>query len=250
MRDIKVLVAEDEAVTALNIKSMLGRFGYTVIGPVAYGEHAVEIFRSQKPDVLIMDITLAGDITGIEAVEEIKAISDVPVVYQTAHSDSETINAAKEFGHDGYIVKPYNQYDLVSALEIAIFSHTLRNDNNDGYLEHSPIASIIWDKECKIKEWNKKAEEIFGFQRSEAVGQNIYDLIIEDDHKDLVTNTINELLEERASNTLINMNVRSDGKKIWCKWNNSSIIDKKGNFIGIISLGIDITDTMTHKSPR
>jgi PAS domain S-box-containing protein len=249
MRDIKVLVAEDEAVTALNIKSMLNRLGYKVIGPVAYGEHAVDLFLANKPDILIMDISLAGEMDGIEAVAEIHAVSDVPVVYQTAHSDKETIDKVGIKGHEGYIVKPYNQYELISAVETGLFRHELKNGNETlDNIEFSPIAAIIWDKDCVVREWNKRAEDIFGFKRNDVIGENLYDLIVEDEHKDLVTTTINELIAGRDTNNLVNQNVCCDGSKIWCKWCNSSLVDKHGEFFGILSLGIEITDSISHPS--
>jgi len=245
MRGINVLVIEDEAVTALNIKSMLHRFGYGVIGPVAYGEHAIDLFKSDEPDILIMDITLAGDLDGIETVKEIHSISDVPVVYQTAHSDQETIDKALLGGHDGYITKPYNQYELISALEIGLFRHQLKNDKGSiENINNSPIAAVVWDKNCNVREWNKRAEDIFGYTRKEVLGENFFDLIVESEHKDLVTNTVNELMKGKEFTSLVNQNVRSDGSKIWCRWSNSILNDKNGNFIGIVSLAIEITDSI------
>jgi CheY-like chemotaxis protein len=88
--DIKVLVIEDETIVAADLKDKLGHLGYGVMGTARTGEEAVRIATCERPTLVLMDIVLAGEMDGIEAADRIRRICNVPIIFLTAHSDSET----------------------------------------------------------------------------------------------------------------------------------------------------------------
>src|SRR5688500_11862539 len=87
----RVLVVEDESVVALDLENTLTTLGHRVVAIAAKGEHAVELARNSRPDIVLMDIRLAGAIDGVEAARSIQRERDTPVIYLTAHSDDEII---------------------------------------------------------------------------------------------------------------------------------------------------------------
>lgn len=126
MSDYKVLVVEDEFLVAADIEESLEILGYKVVGTVATGKAAIENVEKNLPDVILMDIMLKGDMTGIDAANIIRKKHDVPIIYLTANADLATIEKAKISLPYGYIIKPFTEKDLQTNIEIARFKF-----NND-----------------------------------------------------------------------------------------------------------------------
>src|SRR5205823_4834525 len=121
----RVLVVEDEAVVSMDIVASLARLGYEAVGTAATGERAVELAESARPDLVLMDIHLAGEMDGVEAARRIRASTHAPVVYLTAYSDDETLRRAKLTEPFGYAVKPFEERELHILIEIALRKHAL-----------------------------------------------------------------------------------------------------------------------------
>ncbi len=119
----RILVVEDEHIVAMGIKKMVKSLGYTVTGVASSGEDAISKAESTFPDVVLMDIMLKGDMDGVEAAGEIRERFDIPVVYLTAYSDNKILERAKKTEPFGYIVKPFDEKDLHSSIEIALHRH-------------------------------------------------------------------------------------------------------------------------------
>jgi two-component system, LytTR family, response regulator LytT len=126
MSDYRVLIVEDELLVAADIEESLQMLGYKVIGAVATGKDAIESVERQLPDIILMDIMLKGNMTGIDAANIIRRQHDVPIIYLTANADLSTIEKAKVSLPYGYIVKPFTDKDLQTNIEIARFKF-----NND-----------------------------------------------------------------------------------------------------------------------
>lgn len=120
MAEGRILVVEDEHIVAMGIKRMLKSLGYTVTGVASSGEDAISKAESTFPDVVLMDIMLKGDMDGVEAAKEIRERFDVPVVYLTAYSDTNILDRAKKTEPFGYIIKPFDEKDLYSSIEVAL----------------------------------------------------------------------------------------------------------------------------------
>ncbi len=119
MKAISILVVEDEAMTAMYMETMLKRKGYNVLKCVSTGEEAVEFALSNIPDVIIMDIRLAGKMNGIEAVEKIKAVTidTVKFMFTTGYSDAELMETSMKLGPIGFFVKPVNLSEISNVIE-------------------------------------------------------------------------------------------------------------------------------------
>lgn len=130
---LKILIVEDESIIALNIKEILIDFGYEVVGIANNSAKALHLASTKIPDLVLMDITLQDREDGIEVAEKISAMLSVPIVFLTANDKSKTIDRAINIKPYGYILKPFKEIELKTAVEIALKTFT----------ENKKLASTI-----------------------------------------------------------------------------------------------------------
>ncbi|MGE4556569.1 MAG: response regulator [Desulfovibrionaceae bacterium] len=118
-----ILVVEDERIVTLDIKSTLGRLGYKVAETAAEGAEAVDKAGRIRPDLVLMDVRLQGEMDGIEAARRIQRLYDIPVIFLTAYADSDTLQRAKASSPFGYLLKPFEEREAHSAIELAVYKH-------------------------------------------------------------------------------------------------------------------------------
>ncbi|WP_421773715.1 response regulator [Gracilimonas sp.] len=112
-----VMIVEDDLILNLLYESYLEKLGYDAEGELVYGKTAIEVAQKIKPDLILMDISLEGEIDGIDAMKEIRKFSDVPVIYITGNSDPHHVQRAKETEYLDYLVKPIEFNDLKDSIE-------------------------------------------------------------------------------------------------------------------------------------
>lgn len=112
-----VIIVEDDLILNLLYESYLERLGFQTEGELVYGKTAIEVAKELEPDLVIMDISLEGEIDGIEAMHEIRKFSDVPVIYITGNSDPYHVERAKETNPLDYLTKPIEFDDLKQSIE-------------------------------------------------------------------------------------------------------------------------------------
>ena len=135
----RILVVEDEGLVALALKRSLEGLGYEVPATAADGEEVIEKTAEVSPDLVIMDIRLKGDVDGIDLGDWLRQTYRIPVVYLTAHSDEHTLERAKRTEPFGYIVKPFEERELRSTIEIALYKAEIQNELLSViFHEHSP----------------------------------------------------------------------------------------------------------------
>lgn len=120
---ISILLVEDEGVIARDLEDTLTRLGYRVSGIASEGTQAIEMARELHPQLVVMDVSLRGEIDGIDAACEIQKDAPVPVIFLTGHTDTETLQRAVLTGPLGYLIKPFEETDLRCAIEVAIHKH-------------------------------------------------------------------------------------------------------------------------------
>lgn len=147
-RPISILIVEDEGITALDASDQLTSLGYTVPATVFSAADALRQVDELRPDLVLMDIHLQGDVDGIAAAREIRARYDVPVVYATAYSDDATLRRARVAEPFGYLVKPFDERELRSTIEMALYKHSVERQRNEllAMVSHdirNPLAVIL-----------------------------------------------------------------------------------------------------------
>lgn len=140
MSELRIVIADDEPIIRMDLKTLLEEMGHNVVGEAADGQKALELARSLKPDVVIMDIKMPV-MDGLDAAKIIAEEKIAPVVLLTAYSQKDLIERAKEAGVFGYLVKPFQESDLLPAIEIAIAR----------YLEMQELESTVGDLQSKLE---------------------------------------------------------------------------------------------------
>ena len=120
MSGSKVLIVEDEVIVAMSIERTLSSFGYDVVGLSTTPEDAIRIAAELKPDLVLMDINLEGEIDGIDAAEKIAQISDIPVVYLTSYTNEDTLRRAIGTNPYGYLTKPVRPKEIYTTIETVL----------------------------------------------------------------------------------------------------------------------------------
>jgi len=125
MNTATLLIVEDDGILALLLENMLSRQGYVVAGPLATGEEALDFLVDQRVDLILMDIELAGTLSGIETAAIIHKTLDIPIIFLTGYSQEHLVEKAKTANPYGYLVKPVVEQNLFTTLEIALHRHAL-----------------------------------------------------------------------------------------------------------------------------
>ena len=191
-----ILIVEDEKVIAEAIEKRLKGFGYTVAGMAATWEEALEKVESLRPDLLLMDINLGAGMDGVAAAEIVRVRFDLPVVFLTAFSDDATLQRAKLTEPFGYILKPYEDQDLRTAIEIGLYKHRMDRHvrENEQWLA-ATLSSIgdgviAIDGRGGVRFLNSIAERLTGWSAADAAGRHVTDIfrIVEEKSRDTVRN--------------------------------------------------------------
>lgn len=131
MPEAKILIAEDEAIVALDLRMQLQAAGYAIVAVVKSGEAAVDQASQVRPDLIMMDIHLKGKMDGIEAASAIVTRLDIPVIFVSALVDKETMARAETVKYSGYVVKPFSREKLLTAVQDVL--NSVGNERNTAY---------------------------------------------------------------------------------------------------------------------
>ena len=118
-----ILIVEDELLIAKNIARKLEKNGYSISKIVSSGQAAIDLIDQQKPDLILMDVAIKGEIDGIETATIIKSKLDIPIIFLTAYANDETLDRASETGCYGYLIKPFRDKELQAAIKMALRKH-------------------------------------------------------------------------------------------------------------------------------
>ena len=177
MGSTNIMVVEDELIVAEDLTRWLMTLGYTIAARAAAGREAVQRCEATRPDLVLMDILLPGDMDGIQAAEEIRRRFDIPVVFITASSDEATLARAKVSEPFGYILKPFDERGLYSTIEMALYKHQSEKRMRESeerfrlMFENAPIPFHALDADGHILRVNKAWLELFGHAQDEVIGR-------------------------------------------------------------------------------
>lgn len=125
-----ILIVEDEIIIAKHIQSSLEKLGYEICGQASTGENAIELAKEHSPDLVLMDIELKGDMDGIAAAGEIQKRFYIPVIFLSSYSDEGVLNRAKDARPLSYLLKPFQERELLSNIEMAVYRHQLEMERD------------------------------------------------------------------------------------------------------------------------
>lgn len=128
MTSARILVVEDENLVAEYLKFALSYMGHAVVAVCGYGEEAVAQAVALRPDLVLMDINLSGEMNGVEAAGKIREHLDIPVVFLTGRADDDTLQRAISTEPFGYLLKPFKEKELRTAVNMALYRHTMERE--------------------------------------------------------------------------------------------------------------------------
>ncbi len=159
-----IIVVDDEVVIAIGLKERLTAMGYDVIGLAHSGEEAVEKAMSFRPDLILMDIMIPGNLDGIHVAEKVKAELDIPVIFLTAFSEDKIIERAKQAEPYGYIVKPFQDRELKAAIEVALYKketeRRLKKSEIKLQKAHDELEQRVEERTTELKIKAKSLKEV------------------------------------------------------------------------------------------
>jgi len=178
-----VMVVEDERLVARDIADSLARMGYDVTGTVATARECLESARSRRPDLVLMDIHLAGDDDGISTAQTLRDDYDIPVIFLSAYADDKTVGRAKQVAPLGYLLKPFRKSELKSAVEVALFKHQMERRLRERErwfattLRAIGDAVIAVDVEGRVSFANRAAEALLGRSAASVAAQPLDSIV-------------------------------------------------------------------------
>ncbi|MFP4490997.1 MAG: response regulator [Spirochaetaceae bacterium] len=243
--DVHIMIVEDEGVVALDIQRHLVKFGYEITGIHPTGEEAVEAFLQEEPDLILMDIRLQGKLDGFETAEIIKKHRLVPIVLLTAYADEKTLERAKDVQPFGYIIKPFEERELRTTIEMALYRHTLEEklyrseERYRSFFLDDLSGDFVCDSHGNFIACNDAFAEIFGYKsREEAERDTLFELIPNNGIEE-------ELWEELKSKKKLVLKelelIRKDGSPVILLANIVGSFDKEGGLKEIKGYLVDIS---------
>lgn len=249
---IKVLIVEDESVVAWDIQETLESLGYKVVANVTSGAEAIQIPAALKPDLVLMDIRLEDDIDGITAAEQIRDRFDIPIIYLTAHADEYTWQRAINTNPYGYLIKPFQERELQTTIEIALRRHQLEKRSQDSQeqivstLISIGEATIVTDYRGYIVSLNQAAESLTGWLLPEVIGKDANQLLtfIQAETQTQIRNPLMQAIENGTRVTLSsNYLLRTEnGKEIPINSTATPIKNNEGEVIGSMIVIQDLSE--------
>ncbi|EKQ55726.1 MAG: PAS domain S-box [Methanobacterium sp. Maddingley MBC34] len=185
----KILLVEDDGIEAMDIKRTLESFGYDVPYVASQGEEAIGKTLEIQPDLILMDIVLKGEINGIDTASKIKELS-IPVIYLTAHSEDATVQRAKLTEPYGYIIKPYDSYELKYAIELALYKSKMEKKLRESERRYKFIVEAanegIWSMDADFNTIyvNQKMAQMLGYTVDEMMGKPVTTFMFDEDIPD------------------------------------------------------------------
>jgi len=184
MNKPRILLVEDEKVVAADIEECVKGLGYDVVGSAATGAEALRLAVNAAPDLVLMDIKLKGPLDGIDVAGALYDQLKIPVVYLTAHADAEILERAKKTAPSGYVLKPFDDRTLRTAIELAFDRHGRERQLIEGGERlATAIGSIdegviVTQANGRIAVMNRVAEELTGWTQEEASGRALGDVFV------------------------------------------------------------------------
>lgn len=247
MAKARILIVEDERISAEDIATRLKYLKYDISGVVSTGREAIKQVEEIKPDLVLVDIKLKGKMDGIEAADQIRSRFSIPVVYLTAYADGTTIQRLKKTQPFGYIHKPVEDNELNGVIETALYKHQMEKRLRESeerfrqFFENGPEYCYMISAEGIILDVNRAALNALGYKKKELIGKSLKTIYAPESRQ-----KIKHLFEKwektgRLRNEEIVI-ITKKGETRTVLLSASSVKDKDGKILHSVSVQRDITE--------
>jgi len=260
MAGFQILVVEDERIIAKDIQNRLKRLGYFVPGVVASGEEGLKAAEMTHPDLALIDIRLKGDLDGIELAQQLRDRFEIPSVFLTAYADGPTVERAKKAEPFGYLVKPFDERELQTTIETALYNHRvgvkLRESEQwlAATLRCIGEGLIVTDEKGLVRLVNPVAEALTGCEGRNALGKELKEVfkLLEETTRTPMENPAAQVVRTgQQSERVAGVLVSKPGAERLVQANASPIRNPEGSVVGVVLAFWDITGQQrTHEALR
>ena len=250
MEKIKLLIVEDEAIIAKNIESKLIKAGYEVVDTVYTGRDAIKSAIEKSPDIILLDIKLKGEISGIEAAEKIKQQRDIPVIFLTSYTDEDTFEKAKLTEPAAYLSKPFNLDELNRIIQLTLFNHKIKKELIETKQRYELAVEAgktgVWEyipdeRKTIVDSGFLKLMGLSGEAKSSEGNEWINFVPIEE--LEMINSKLNDLISGKTDHYSLEHRIkRADGEIRWVISKGRLVKDEKNNTLKILGTITDITE--------
>ena len=234
----RVLIVEDENVVALFLQKKLQNLGYDTVYVVSSSEKALEIAQEKRPEVVLMDINIEGDMDGIETADILMNKYDLVVIYLTAYSDQQTVERAKATEPYGYLIKPFEPREIKVAIDMALYKHEVSKKLRESEARYRLLAENMrdiittFDSEDRCTYVSPSVETILGHRPEQMQGLDYHRFIYEEDRDEL--SRLFEHVKKNNESYPIQLRFYDSGNNlIWLEMLAYPRKDEDNNIIGI-----------------
>lgn len=246
-----ILIVEDEKIIAEDIKNIIVNFNYNVPAIITNGEKAIQKAGELKPDLILMDIMIEGNINGIEAAKQIYSKFSIPVIFLTSYADEKIIEQAAKSSPFGYIIKPFEDRELRATIEIALYKSKMEIAfwKNRNFLlkviDTVPNNIFVKDKDGKYLMVNKSVAELFNTIPKDMVGKTDRELIVQsmikNENLDNLIKDDLEVIKKKKEVLIPEVSLSLDnGERIWFQTTKVPLI-LQDDSEAMLGVSVDIT---------
>jgi PAS domain S-box-containing protein len=248
MSAARILVVEEENIIAMDLEVRLRGLGYIVVGKATNGREALGKVETLSPDLVLMDIVIKGDMDGIQTAEQIRTRFGLPVVYLTAYGDEKTLTRATATAPFGYVLKPFEDRELRSTIEVALYRHNLEKKLEESESKFRLLAENARDLIFRYRLLPTRAFEyvspsaatITGYAPGEFYADpDLGFKIIHPDDRQFLTPAQDPVGFNRP---LVLRWIRKDSQMIWMEQNIVTLYDEAGNLVAVEGVMRDVTE--------
>jgi len=246
MERVQILVVEDEGVVARDIQRTLENLGHDVPWVASSAEEAMRISSEQHPSLVLMDIVLQGEMDGMEAAEYIRTHLDIPVVYLTAYADDRVLQRAKVTEPFGYILKPFQERELHSVIETALYKHQMERKLRESerfstsLLLNSAGPIVVLSPDTSVRYVNPALEALTGFTAGELFGRKAPYPWWTEETLEKTRRDLSEAMQEGATH-LEELFQKKSGERFWVEIR-SQPVTTEGRLEYYLATWADITE--------
>ncbi len=242
---IRILIVEDEALTAMELQKKLGLWGYDVVDIVSFGEEAVIKALELEPDLILMDILLKGTMNGIDAARDINKKMEIPIIYLTAYSNIETFEDAKITQPYAYLLKPFQENELKFAIEMAFYGHQSQLKLKESEIryrviaENTPDMIFLINKDLLVDYVNESSLNYLKLPKDEVIGQPVQNIFPQNSFE-IQKKELMDIF--KTGNSLRTENLfEFPDCSLWLDTRLEPLKDKKGEVYAIMGISRDVT---------
>lgn len=246
----KILIVEDEAIIVKSLENRLLKAGYSIIGFASSGGEAIRLARLQKPDLILMDIKLEGEMNGIEAAEEINKHLNIPIIYLTSYSDDDTFQKAKITNPFAYLHKPFDGEQLQRIIDLTLMNHNIKNQleltKRRYQLALNAGNAAVWEVSVDTGKiyYDSNLKSLFGYEEYE-LSDNIEDwyYLLHPEDLALIQETFQRLIKGEDSTSKLDYRIIRKNRTVgWVSTQIKVLRTKDGKVEKLIGATTDITE--------